>query len=53
MPGSPDFLFGVGAFDPATFAGVTAFAILIAAAASYIPARRATRMDPLVSLRYE
>jgi putative ABC transport system permease protein len=53
MPGSPDFLFGVAAFDPATFAGLTVFALLIAAAASYIPARRATRTDPLASLRYE
>lgn len=52
-PSSPDFLFGVGAFDPVTFIGVTAFAIAIAAAASYIPARRASRTDPLVSLRYE
>ena len=52
-PSTPDFLFGVGAFDPATFAGVTAFAIAIAALAAYIPARRATRVDPLVALRYE
>ena len=52
-PSTPDFLFGVGAFDPATFVGLSAFAILVATAASYIPARRASTADPLVSLRYQ
>ncbi|MFI5232379.1 MAG: hypothetical protein ACHQSE_07695 [Gemmatimonadales bacterium] len=37
--------------DPLTFAAVGAFMLLVAAAASIIPARRATRVDPLVALR--
>jgi predicted permease len=53
MPSTPDFLFGVDALDPLTFAAVTIFALVVAAVASYIPVRRATRADPLSSLRYE
>ncbi len=44
-------LFGVEATDPATFAAVSALLAAIAAAASYIPARRATRVDPVRVLR--
>jgi predicted permease len=44
-------LFGVKPTDPATFAVVGGFMLLVAAAASIIPARRATRVDPLVALR--
>ena len=45
-------LFGVGTYDPVTFFGVAFLQIGVALAASYIPARRAMRVDPLVALRY-
>jgi predicted permease len=46
-------LYNLSATDPVTFTAVSLFLVLVAAAASYIPARRAMRVDPIVALRYE
>jgi putative ABC transport system permease protein len=47
------FLFGIGATDAVTFIAVSALLIVVALVANYIPARKATRVNPVIALRYE
>jgi ABC-type antimicrobial peptide transport system permease subunit len=46
-------LFGVGAFDALTFAGVAALVLCVGAAACYVPARRTLSLDPMLAIRHE
>jgi len=46
-------LFGISAADPLTIAAATLLMIVVAALASLMPAHRASRVDPMVALRYE
>ena len=47
------YLYGVRTSDPVTFIIVACVLVIVAAAASYVPARRAAGVDPLIALRYE
>jgi predicted permease len=53
MTESPDLLFGVDPWSPVTFAGVLVSVVLVVWLASWMPARRAMRVEPATSLRYE
>jgi ABC-type antimicrobial peptide transport system permease subunit len=46
-------IYGLSANDPVAFASVSALLAIVAVAASFIPARRATKVDPMIALRYE
>jgi putative ABC transport system permease protein len=53
MPLAKSLLYNVSPFDPVTFAAVSTFLVMVALLASYVPARRATKVDPVIALRGE
>jgi ABC-type antimicrobial peptide transport system permease subunit len=48
-----NMLYGVSPIDPLTYLAISVLLLLVALAASYIPARRAMRVDPVIALRYD
>jgi len=53
FPGTVDILYGAQWFDPLTFGGLTTLLMAIALLACYLPARRATCLEPMIALRHE
>jgi ABC-type antimicrobial peptide transport system permease subunit len=53
MPAARSLLYKVSPFDPLTFSGVAIFLAAVAFLASFLPARRAARVDPIIVLRGE